>query len=247
MQRPIERLGLIDGGLRAAGIGALIVSIGVGLTSNLLFLAAFQFRIDWFLEPARMLGAGPTSAELLRWAAALDLIGYYLASAVLAYVLWRALRPRNTALADLSTLAALAYALAGGAGAAVLAMVGPMLMRDYTAASGSAEQALIAAQFAVLFEVVWRSIWQLLDGLLVAAWWLGIGLLIRAELPGLSRLSLVLAAAAAVGVVLNILGLDFVRDLSLGIVFALWTAWWIWLLRLFLRPRTRIGAPGDVA
>jgi hypothetical protein len=222
-------------------MAALVVSIGVGMTSNLLFLAAFQFRIDWFLEPTRVLAAGATSAELLRWAAVLDLIGYYLASAVLAYVLWRVLRPRNPLLADLSTLAALGYALAGGAGAAVLATVGPMLMYDHAAAT-STEQAAIATQFTLLFEVVWRSIWQLLDGILVAAWWLGIGLLVSAGQTGLSRLSIALSAAAAIGVVFNVLGLDLARDASLGAVFTLWTAWWIWLLVLSSRREDPFAA-----
>jgi hypothetical protein len=229
--------------LRTAGIGALLVSVGVGMTSNLLFLAAFQFRLDWFLEPTRILGADASSAELMRWAAVLDLIGYYLATAVLAYVLWRLLRQRNPLTADLSALAGLGYALAGGIGAAMLAMVAPMLMRDYAAAT-SADQMLIAALFATLLEVVWRSIWQLLDGILLAAWWLGIGLLLRGDLPGLSRLSLVLAAAGVVGVVVNVLGFNLARDVVLGVVFTLWTAWWIWLLVLFLRSSRTRGITG---
>jgi hypothetical protein len=220
--------------LRTTAIGALIVAIGVGMTSNLLFLAAFQFRIDWFLEPTRILGAGATSAELLRWAAALDLIGYYLATGVLAYVLWRVLRPRNALVADLSALAALGYVIAGGVGAAVLTMVTPMLMHAHLVAAPS-EQAVIATQFEILFEIVWRSIWQFLDAILVGAWWLGIGVLLRADQPGLARLSLLLAAIAGVGSIITLLGLDLVRDAVLGIVFTLWTAWWIWLLVLFLR------------
>ena len=108
--------------LRAVGIGALIVSLAVGVMSTVLFLAAFQFRIAWFLDPTQILGAGSLSAELLRWASAMDLIGYYLAGAVLAYVLWRALRPLNPVVADLATMAAVGYAFAGGAAAAVLAM-----------------------------------------------------------------------------------------------------------------------------
>src|SRR5215217_2922855 len=40
-------------------------------------------------EPTLILASGATSAELLRWAAVLDLYGYYLATAVLAYVLCR--------------------------------------------------------------------------------------------------------------------------------------------------------------
>src|SRR3990170_2558986 len=153
--------------LRGVAIGALVVSLVIGFASNLLFLAAFQFRIDWFLDPVRILGAGATSGELLRWASLLDLIGYYLATGVLAYALWRILRPRDPVLADLSTLAAFAYTVAGGTAAAVLAMVGPMLMEQHAAATGAAEQAVIAGQFALLFEIVWRSVWQMFDAIVL--------------------------------------------------------------------------------
>jgi hypothetical protein len=160
--------------LRRTGIAALVVSISLGMTSNVLFLTAFQFRFDRFFEPTRIVASGATPAELLRWAAVLDLFGYYLATAVLAYVLWRQLRPRNPLIADLSTMAPVGYALAGGVGAAVLAMVAPMLMHNYTDAT-AAGQPLIAAQFAIVLQVVWRAIWQFLDAILLAAWRLGIG------------------------------------------------------------------------
>lgn len=60
---------------RIAGIAVESCRGVVGRTSNLLFLAAFQFRLDWFTEPARVLGAGARSAELLRRASRLDLHG----------------------------------------------------------------------------------------------------------------------------------------------------------------------------
>lgn len=221
--------------LRRLGIGALVVSLTIGLTSNVLFLAAFQFRGDWFLEPTLILGGGTSSGELLRWASVLDLIGYYLATGVLAYALWRILRPRDPALADLSALAALAFTVAGGAAAAVLAMVAPMLLQQHAVATDAADQAVIAGQFAVLFEVVWRAVWQLFDGLMIGAWWLGVGMLLRGDQPILSRLSLTLAAASVIGAVLNALGLDLGRDIALGVVFALWTVWWMLLLRAFLK------------
>jgi hypothetical protein len=202
------------------------------MTSNLLFLAAFQFRLDRFLEPTLILGSGGSSAELLRWASVLDLFGYYLATAVLAYVLWRQLRPRNPVVADLSTMAAVGYALAGGVGAAVLAVVAPVLMHAYTHAA-AAGQALIAAQFATVLQGVWRAIWQFLDAILLAAWWLGIGRLLRQDHLRLSRLSLALAAVAAAGAAVNIAGLNLLRDVLLGVLFTLWTAWWISLLVVF--------------
>jgi hypothetical protein len=222
--------------MRTAGIAALSVALIVGMLSNLLFLAAFQFRLDWFREPTRVLEGGAASAELLRWASVLDLIGYYLATAVLAYVLWQWLRPRHRLIADLSAVAAVGYVLAGGIGAAALAMVGPMLMHNHAVAAAE-DRALIAAQFAVLFELVWRAIWQLLDGILLAAWWLGIGLLVRSDQPGLSRLSLALAAVAVVGAAANLSRLNLIRDVMLGITFALWTAWWIWLIVLLARSQ----------
>ena len=219
--------------LRRAGIAALLVSISAGITSTVLFAAAYQFRLD-IQEPTRLVAAGATSAELLRWAAVLDLFGYYLATAVLAYVLWRQLRPRNPVIADLSTLAGVGYALAGGAGAAVLAVFGPSLMHDYTDAAAT-EQVVIAAQFATLMAVVMRSIWQFLDGILIGVWWLGIGLLLRPDRPRLSRLTLVLAAVAVVGAFVNLVGLSLVRDVLLGVLFILWTAWWIAILVVYAR------------
>jgi hypothetical protein len=220
--------------LRTAGIAALLVSIIAGITSTLLFLAAFQFRLDWFQEPTRILAAGAASAELLRWGSVLDLFGYYLPTAVLAYVLWRQLRPRNPLIADLSTLAGFGYALAGGAGAAVLAVFGPMLMLAYTEAT-TTDQVVITAQFATLMQVVMRSIWQFLDGILIGVWWLGIGLLLRPDRPRLSVLSLVLAAGAAVGAFVNLVGLSLIRDVLLGVLFIMWAAWWVSLLVVFVR------------
>ena len=220
--------------LRSAAIGALIVSLTVGLVSNVLFLAAFRFRVDWFLDPPALLSAGPPSPELLRMASVLDLVGYYLATGVLAYALWRLLRARNPVVADLSALAAMGYTIAGGAAAAVLAMVGPMLMEQHANAS-SADQTTIEVLFAVLFEGVWRSVWQLFDGILLGAWWLGIGLLIGRDRPLLSGMALALAAGAVVGILLNMAGLGLARDVVLGIVFVLWTAWWLVLLVALLR------------
>ena len=97
-------------------------------------------------------------------------------------------------------------------------------------------QALIAAQFATVLQVVRRSIWHFLDAILLAAWWLGIGWLLRQDHLHLSRLSLVHAAAAAAGTAAaNVARLSVVRDVLLGVLFMLWTACWISLLVVFAR------------
>jgi hypothetical protein len=61
--------------LGRTGIAALLVSTSLGMASNVLFLAAFQFRFDRFFEPTLIVASGATPAELLRWAAVLDLFG----------------------------------------------------------------------------------------------------------------------------------------------------------------------------
>jgi hypothetical protein len=108
-------------------------------------------------------------------------------------------------------------------------------MDAYTDAFAAA-QALIAAQFATVLQVVWRAIWQFLDAIVLAAWWLGIGRLLRQDHLRLSRLSLALAAVATAGAAANAAGLSLVRDVLLGVLFMLWTG--ISLLVVFARQIT---------
>jgi len=225
--------------LRGATVGALIVTVVLGVVSDLLFLAAFQFSPDWFADPALLVGGGSTSAELLKWAALTDLLSYYLPTAVVALALWAALRRRRPILALGATLAALGYVLAGSIGAASLAMAGPMLVREY--AQPGAEQAAIAAAFALLTDVVFRGIWQLIDGVFIAAWMIGVGLLMQTDQPAFARLSRALGVLFLVGTIFNVLGFGLARDATLGVVFAVWIVWGLWLATLVWRERSPFG------
>jgi hypothetical protein len=218
--------------LRQAAIAALLAFFGLGTAAGLLFLAAFRLRLEWFAEPSALVAAGPASAELLRWAAVADLFGYYLATVVVAYVVWTALRPLGPGLADLATLGAFGYALAGGAAATALAFVGPRLMHEYASAT---DPATLAVAFGVLAEVVFGAIWQFLDAWLLAGWWLGIGILLLRVQPGFARLSLALAVLAVIGSVFTLLDIEVVRYAGLALFFVLWIGWSIWLLVLLWR------------
>ena len=120
-----------------------MLTVVLGTISDVLFVAAFQFRPEWFSDPARLVAGGSRSAELLKWAALTDMFSYYLPIAAVALALWVALRRRGTIVADAATLAAFGYVLAGSLGAATLAMAGPMLMRQY--AQPGADHAAVAA------------------------------------------------------------------------------------------------------
>lgn len=219
--------------LRRLAIAALVVHIGLGMVSNLTFLAAFQLRVDWFVEPSGLVAGGPRSAELLRWAATTDLLSYYLPTAVIAYVLWRILRPRIPVVADLATLAAFGFTLLGGAAAATLAVLGPALMHAHAAAD--ADRATIGIAFGLLTDTVFRAIWQFVDALLIGSWWLGLGLLLRADQPRFAALQFAIAAAAFLTAVLTMIGAGLTSYVLLGLFFAGWFAWALWLLALVWR------------
>ncbi|MFD1504073.1 hypothetical protein FE374_06795 [Georgenia yuyongxinii] len=230
--------------LISTGTVALVVHIGLGLVSLVLFLAAFGWQAEGFLDPSSLVSAGATKAALLRWGAAADLLSYYLAIPVIAYVLWRCTRPRSPHVADLSFLAACAYAVAGGIAASLLAVVGPSLMESY--AESGADQAVVAVAFGLLTGAVY-AVWQFLDPLLLAAWWLGTALLLRVDQVGFARLSGLLAVVAAVGAFANLLGFQAVLTVLLAVLAPAWLTWAVWLLVLLRRRRVpfSFGRPGS--
>jgi hypothetical protein len=90
--------------------------------------------------------------------------------------------------------------------------------------------------------VVWRSIWQFLDAILLAAWWLGIG---AAPPPRSSPAILpvaLLAVAAGAGGAAKVAGLNLVRAVLVGVLFLLLTTWWISLLVVFARESPAASA-----
>jgi hypothetical protein len=222
--------------LRQATVAALGLVVGLGALSNLLFVAAFQFRADWFADPALAVTGGPQTAALFRWAAVTDLFSYYLPNAVVALALWIALRDRGPVLALGGAVAALGYVLAGGTTAAALATGGSMLIETH--GQPGADHEAIAVAFRALIEIGFRGIWQLFDGVLLSTWMISTGLLVRAELPGFARLSLALGTLIAIGTALNLLGFAVARDAGLAVVFVLWAAWSIWLANLVWRRRS---------
>ncbi|QGF23479.1 hypothetical protein [Raineyella fluvialis] len=217
-------------GVRAIALAALAVHVVIGLVSSVLFVAAFRFRLDYFLDLASLVDAGPVSAELLRWAATADLLSYYLPVPVIAYALWCSLRPRSAVVADLSLVAACAYAVAGGIGAVMLAVVAPSLMHARAAGADPAVTVVFAAVTTTVY-----AIWQVLDPLLLSAWWLGASLLLRRDHRRFAVVMGALGGTAAVGALLTLVKARPVLGALAGVVFVLWTAWEVWLFVLIWR------------
>lgn len=62
---------------RAAAIAAFLLA-GLGAVSTVLFVTAFQFRSDWFSDPALAVAGGAGGAPNLQRAALTDLFSCYL-------------------------------------------------------------------------------------------------------------------------------------------------------------------------
>lgn len=130
----------------------------------------------------RLVRAEQGDAELVRWGALTDMLGYYLLPAVLA-ILVRERLPRGPLL-DLATVAGVVYGTAGGLAAVVLATAGPPLIEG---ASASDSATLETLGYAV------QGVWQWFDPLPFTLWVAGLALSLRAARPAYANLFWVMA------------------------------------------------------
>ena len=232
--------------LRRLAIGASMLAIAIAPLSTAAFFVAFDGSIDGLLfgEPGTILGHGPTAAVLLRWGAVGDMLYSYVLLVPLALYLHQRLRPRLPWLADLGTVAGLAYMFVGGAGAAILAIAGSALVDAYSKAA-PADQFAIATSFDMLRRIVFLALWQTLDAITLGTWILSVGWLLRPERQALGRL-LILAGVGLFGAsLMTMLGMSSVALIAGGAlaVVVIWAGWLI-IDRPRPAPQTE-REPGD--
>jgi len=150
----------------------------------------------------------------------------YLLLVPLALFLHRRLRANLPWLADLGTVAGLAYIFVGAAAAAILAIAGGSLVEAYSAAT-AADRAAIATSFDLVRNVVFFALWQLLDTLTLGTWISSVGVLLLAERPILSRLLVVLGLALIAASLMSMTGVHSLAPLVVGVGAALlvWAGW----------------------
>ena len=224
---------------RLAGVTA-IISAPLAFGSLVLSLAPVDFNVEVFSDMVLFISVGASGANLLRWAWVLDILGFYLLIAPVAFVLWYWLKPRGPARVGFYTFCGLAYMLIGAIGAAILAAVWPPLIIAYPGGSGL-EREILEAVFSSVTDLVYGGLWGLLLGILAGVWWLGIGLLLRSERRILGVVTIILGIGnllAATGGILNL------EDLAMpGLFVELFLApiWALWLgIDILRRPPERM-------
>jgi hypothetical protein len=214
--------------LRRLAVAGVLLAIVISVPSSLAFAAAFGWDLEAtiFGEPSAILGRGPEAAALLRWGAVGDMFYSYLLLVPLAMFLHRRLRPNRPWLADLGTLAGLAYIFVGGAAAAVLAIYGSSLVEAYSTAA-PADQPGIATSFELVRNVVFFALWQMLDALTLGMWILSVGVLLLDQRRVVSRLLVVLGVALLAASLMSMTGVHSIAFIGIGLLVALvvWVGW----------------------
>lgn len=194
---------------------------------------AINYDPTAFGDPGTLIKLGPQSATLFWWAWRIDIFGYYLLILPAVLFLWYWLRPKRPLLVTLLTLGGVLYVVLGALGAAVNAVVWPEFIRDY-ATAGPQERAVLEPVFRAFAGTVAEGTWGILNRIVSATWWIGIGVLLRSERRGLGWFTIVLGAVTAIAAagnafsVMPLLGLGTVGYLFLAPLWALWLGIVLW-------------------
>ena len=127
----------------------------------------------------------------------------------------------------------------GALGASVLAAVCPPLMRELELAAEPETHAITLVLRAALLAVH-GGLWNFLEMILAAVFWLGAGAMLRAERPRFAALTMALGAAAAVDAVGETIGSPELASVGLSIYLVLAPAWALCLGVLTMRE---LGTP----
>ena len=221
---------------RIAGVSA-ILAVLVGGLSGVLFLAAGGFNLDGLLDPVRLLGVGSSRAQLLRWGALTDMLGYYLLLVPLFVCVGSELRPRGGPIVDLFTVAGVLYAAIGATAAVVLAEAGPVLLRAYDQADPAARGG-IALAFQVLTNAVYKGAWQTLEVLPLAVWAAGTGVLVWSKRRVLGGIGITMGILGLVSAAVRMTQVGVGTGPAVGyaaLAATLFAVYMVWLALLLLR------------
>lgn len=157
--------------------GIITVLSGIlALICLLLAAAGVNYHMEVFSEPSLILTIPGVNAQASKWSMIADMFGYYLLLLPVIYYLHEWMRDK-TAWSSLITFCGLAYVITGAIGASILAVVYPYAINAYAAALPGV-QPLIKANFELVNNMVYGGLWNLLEVLFAATWWIFTGWLL---------------------------------------------------------------------
>lgn len=200
-----------------------ILSGVIGLISYMLVAAAVNFNFEFFSDATLIFSTEGVSSTLLKWSMITDIFGYYLLLLPVLFFIHEWMKTK-TAWANLFTTCGGIYIVAGAAGAAILASAWPALLDKYPSASPE-QQEIIRQNFETLSLVVVNGIWNLLDSLVFAVWFIALGYLLKKQHAFLGWFTLLTGLCSALDFTGNILGMKALADAALNLYLILAPIW----------------------
>jgi hypothetical protein len=191
-----------------------VVTIAAGVMSFaglIVGLSGADFDFEAVSEADSFIALGTDAVAPVRWGLWLSMFGYLLLVPV-ALVLLRWLRQDDPVVADLSTVAAGFYILLGAAAAGVLASTLPDLIQQY-ADAGAALRAGLLNDFDLARRIAEDGLQGVVQNVAGAAWFLGMGSLLRRRRPALGAAAIAVGAflvVNAVGIMVDVEALRFI-------------------------------------
>jgi hypothetical protein len=214
---------------------AVTIAAGVtSLASLVVGLSGADFDFEAVSEAATFIALGTDAVAPVRWGLWLSMFGSYLLLVPVALLLLRWLRQDDPVVADLATVAAGFYLLLGAAGASVLASTLPDLIQRYADADAATRVGLLN-DFDLARRIAEDGLQGVVQNVAGAAWFLGMGSLLRRHRPALGAAAIAVGAflvVNAAGIMVDVEALRFI-GLTGNVLLA--PAWAIgmgaWLLR----------------
>jgi hypothetical protein len=217
-----------------------VVTIAAGVTSFaglIVGLSGADFDFEAVSEAATFIALGTDAVDPVRWGLWLSMFGSYLLMVPVALLLLRWLRQDDPVVADLSAVAAGFYILLGAAGASVLASTLPDLIQRYADADAAMRVGLLN-DFDLARRIAEDGLQGVVQNVAGAAWFLGMGALLRRHQPVLGAAAIAVGAflvVNAAGIMVDVEALRFI-GLTGNVLLA--PAWAIGMGALLLRtPR----------
>ena len=216
-----------------------VVTIAAGvmsLASLIVGLSGADFDFEAVSESATFIALGTDAVAPVRWGLWLSMFGSYLLLVPVALLLLRWLRQDDPVVADLATVAAGFYILLGAAGASVLASTLPDLIQRYADADTAdvAMRAGLLNDFDLARRIAEDGLQGVVQNVAGAAWFLGMGSLLRRHRPALGAAALAVGAflvVNAVGIMVDVEALRFIGltgNVLLAPAWAIGMGTWLW-------------------
>ena len=211
---------------RMAAIAAIIAAV-LNLAAWVPGSLAVDFNFEFLENPGDLLTAGlePDAIRLFRWGEILGVFGFCLLLLPPMLYLWYWLKPRSPRLVTLYTVIGLTSIVLCVIESAIRISIWPPMMAAYPQAA-EAQREVYQVVFRALTDFAFESMYAL-NSILFGLWWLGIGLVLRAERRVLG------IATAIMGVAILGAGFGWLMQVEplarLELFYLFEIAWLIWL------------------